>query len=129
MPGFGVQVSDSGPLFNGVAQAVVNDYCRDLSEELAEEAKDQVLLQLGRVLRHPTGYYESRIRTVPESPTRWRVDDDMVIYGPWLEGTGSRNKTTRFKGYFTFRLIGQVMQGRARSAANALLPTYLRRIQ
>lgn len=30
-----------------------------------------------------------------------------VIYGPWLEGTSSRNQTTRFKGYAMFRRTKQ----------------------
>lgn len=129
MPSFKAEVDDRGPLFNGVASALVDDYCRDMAAEIAEVAVDQVLQQLGRVLRHPTGYYESRIRAVPETPTRYRIDDDRVIYGPWLEGTGSRNQTTRFKGYWTFRLIGQVMETQAPRIAERMLPIYVRGMQ
>ena len=32
-----------------------------------------------------------------------RIDDGGVVYGPWLEGTSTRNATTRFKGYGAFR--------------------------
>jgi len=28
-----------------------------------------------------------------------------VVYGGWLEGISSRNKTTRFKGYHAFRVM------------------------
>lgn len=39
-----------------------------------------------------------------------RIDDGNVVYGPWLEGTGSRNQTTRFKGYHSFRTVYQSME-------------------
>lgn len=35
------------------------------------------------------------------------VHADNVIYGSWLEGTSSRNQTTRFKGYHLFRRATQ----------------------
>ena len=41
-----------------------------------------------------------------------RIDDSKVVYGPWLEGTGSRNQTTRFKGYSSFRRTAQFMEER-----------------
>jgi hypothetical protein len=37
------------------------------------------------------------------------ITDSGVVYGPWLEGTGSRNKTTRFKGYKSFRRTKQYL--------------------
>jgi hypothetical protein len=43
-----------------------------------------------QVLQHPTGYYQSKI-TVERAGTGYRVTDQGVVYGPWLEGTGSRN--------------------------------------
>lgn len=48
-----------------------------------------------------------------------RIDDAKVIYGPWLEGTGSRNQTTRFKGYASFRRTAQWMQEKAPRVARA----------
>lgn len=38
------------------------------------------------------------------------VDDGGIVYGPWLEGVGSRNVTTRFKGYRMWRRTAQQMQ-------------------
>ncbi len=72
-----------------------------------------VLERLGHVLRHPTGYYESQVRTEMRSDSEAFVTDGGVVYGPWLEGTGSRNETTRFKGYRTFRTIAQELDARA----------------
>lgn len=39
-----------------------------------------------------------------------RIDDGDVIYGAWLEGTSSRNQTTRFKGYSMWRKTEQYLQ-------------------
>jgi hypothetical protein len=36
-----------------------------------------------------------------------RIHDSGMVYGPWLEGTSSRNRTTRFKGYAQFRKTKQ----------------------
>ena len=42
-----------------------------------------------------------------------KLTDGNVLYGPWLEGTGSRNQTTRFKGYASFRRTGQWLEKEA----------------
>lgn len=41
-----------------------------------------------------------------------RIDDGKVVYGPWLEGTSSRNQRTRFKGYSVWRRTVQWGQKR-----------------
>ena len=38
------------------------------------------------------------------------ITDGGVVYGPWLEGVGSRNASTRFKGYAAFRRTGQWLE-------------------
>ena len=38
------------------------------------------------------------------------ITDSGVVYGPWLEGTSSRNQTTRFEGYFSFRKTRQYLR-------------------
>ena len=49
-----------------------------------------------------TGHYRRSLDAKAQMLTGYIYDGD-VIYGPWLEGTGRRNKTTRFKGYGSFR--------------------------
>lgn len=39
-----------------------------------------------------------------------KIDDGNIVYGPWLEGTSSRNQTTRFKGYHSFRTVYQMIE-------------------
>lgn len=78
----------------------------EMNDLLAQEAMTRVLDRLGRVLQNPTGYYESRIAVERRSIYRG-VTDQRVRYGGWLEGVDPRNRTTRFKGYHTFREVKQ----------------------
>jgi hypothetical protein len=50
------------------------------------------------------------------------VHDDGVIYGPWLEGTGSRNApVTRFPGYGSFRRASQQLDREIGGIADRIL--------
>lgn len=102
----------TGPVLAGHPTEVVDIFMHAMESDLSAEGLRRVHDRLGRVLKHPTGYYESRvIRTTRGSG--YAVTDSRVIYGPWLEGTGSRNQTTRFKGYRTFRTVGQQLDNDA----------------
>lgn len=87
----------------------------------------EVHRELGRVLQHPTGYYESRVvADLTSHPPA--VHDSGVVYGPWLEGIGSRNATTRFKGYHTFRRIAQRMNGQVVSVVGPIMSRAVSRL-
>lgn len=89
-----------------------------VEHKVAERGRQLVKERLHRVLQHPTGYYESQIAT-ERTGVSWRVTDSDVIYGPWLEGIGSRNfPVTRFPGYFTFRSVTEQLQHEAPAIAN-----------
>lgn len=109
-----VEVSASGPIFDGRASPMVRRWTRRQGEEIAQWAEAEVHRVLGQVLRHPTGYYESHVRVERTSPDRFVISDGGVVYGPWLEGVGSRNfPVTRFRGYSTFRRVKQRVEQRA----------------
>lgn len=130
MPGFRIttNVNASGPLFDGRAQRAANEYCDQLRYRVATEAEDMVRARLQTVLKHPTGYYESRIR-VERTGDTYQVTDGGVVYGPWLEGTGSRNApVTRFRGYATFRRVKAMIDRRAGGIAQRLLRRYIGRM-
>lgn len=104
-------VQVAGVTASGQTDPVLQRAARAGEDAVTREVLEEVHAELGRVLQHPTGYYESRVvadfgRRPPS------VHDSMVVYGPWLEGIGSRNATTRFKGYQTFRRVAQRVQGR-----------------
>jgi hypothetical protein len=49
-----------------------------------------------------TGNYRRRMNTSTRGLTG-KISDGGVEYGPWLEGTSSRNQSTHFKGYHVYR--------------------------
>jgi len=109
-----VDIKESGPLFDGRAKSIIDRSVRDMQHHLAEVGADMVRGELERVLRKETPYYRLQVTTT-EYPSRTVINDGGVVYGPWLEGTGSRNKTTRFKGYATFRRTAALLEARAKS--------------
>lgn len=101
-----------GPLFTGEMQRAITRELNSGERDVAERGVILVRAQLGRVLKHPTGYYRSRVvaTTARGNPA---VTDSGVVYGPWLEGVSSRNHSTRFKGYATFRKVREQLADEA----------------
>jgi hypothetical protein len=56
------------------------------------------------------------------------ISDGGVVYGPWLEGISTRNQTTRFKGYASFRRTGDWLNGKARGVLKAYVDRFVRRM-
>ena len=106
-----------GAFFSPGANAQVSRAIDQGRHQASQVALNRVRLRLDAVLENPTGYYESRIQVDQSYGDSDRIHDSNVIYGPWLEGVGSRNRTTRFKGYATFRLVRQDME---RTAADLI---------
>ena len=79
---------------------------------VADIAETRVRTHLSTHQRVQTGFNVSHVQTKNVSATQTDVVQTNAVYGPWIEGTGSRNRTTRFKGYRTFRTIGQEMRSR-----------------
>lgn len=119
-------VHKSGPLFDGRAKAYAKAFCSSAERRIAQRGVTLVRTRLDHVLKHPTGRYRSNIQVENRTPTR--VTDGNIVYGNWLEGTGSRNRTTRFKGYRTFRQTAVVLQREAARVADEILPAYTGRM-
>ncbi len=110
------EIDIGGPLFDGRADAVTAIRVLQLGEDVAGEAYDQVQRNLSGSLRNPTGRYQRAVRE--DRRGDWNlVHDSGVVYGPWLEGTGSRNNSTRFKGYASFRRALAAVQPRVQEIA------------
>lgn len=121
----GVEVNVSGPVFDGRAEAAAHEFAHEAEHKIAERGVQFVRSALGGVLRHPTGRYEGAIHVQGNNT----VTDLPIVYGPWLEGVGSRNRAGRFAGYFTFRRTTQRVQADAVPTAEELLRAkYLRRM-
>lgn len=121
-------VEYSGPIFDERAPHIIAEYTDKIERSVGDEAVDQVRLRLDAVLKHQTGRYRSSIHREVQEPGV-SVNDGGMVYGPWLEGTGSRNESTRFKGYRTFRIVQQEIDSRAEEIAEHELPPYLMRLR
>ncbi len=100
-----IRVYGAGDLFTGRAGATLTRSAHEGEIDVAQDALHKIHARLGVVLRHPTGRYRSTLHVVRSADPY--VDGEGTVYGRWLEGVGSRNDETRFKGYRTFRLVAQ----------------------
>ncbi len=138
----GVKLEFSGPLFRGgtpfnrgntkfiaeAAQGALQELMEMGEERLAETLRVRpagVFLSVGeaRPNQSSTGHYR---RSISGKIKRLfaLITDGGGIYGPWLEGTDERNKTTRFKGYGSFRKVKDWLNGKARG----ILEKHVRRV-
>jgi hypothetical protein len=120
-------VTLSGPMFDGRAVAATHAYVHAAVDEVGQASED--LVRAGTsVFKHPTGHYASMITTRVQGEQAL-VTDSNAVYGPWLEGVGSRNATTRFKGYHFWRKAGQQAQRQAQPVAQRILSRFIGRMQ
>jgi hypothetical protein len=116
-----ISVHAKGPIFDRqnrslprkTIEQLVKRVVEDADQRLAETLRPRpagVYLSIAEAGRGKasTGNYRRRIST-RSSGLRGRIFDGGVEYGPWLEGTSTRNQTTRFKGYHSFRKTTQWM--------------------
>lgn len=124
-----VHVRKRGPFFNKPTRAAaISDCVADAEGDIAQAAFDDVHDNLRGSLRHPTGRYQSRVRVDRQQPNP-RVHDGRHVYGPWLEGTGSRNApVTVFPGYWSFRRAAASVQRRADRIAEPAVDRAVRRL-
>ncbi|MFE2911246.1 hypothetical protein [Kitasatospora indigofera] len=102
---YNLNVVLKGPTVEGLAGPMLAVALDAALEEVADYTKYEVNMELDTVLKNPTGYYESQIRSERVGLDEFSINDSGVIYGPWLEGVSSRNQSTSFKGYATFRRV------------------------
>lgn len=123
-------VIESGPLFDGRADGMVEQMLTEVKSEIGDVALDRWRLNMIETFRHPSGVYESYAQKV----TR---DRDVVVndgygdtndlqYGPWLEGVGSRNApVTVFPGYRNLRRAAQYVWPRVSSYAQSIVDKWM----
>lgn len=113
-----------GALFDARrSNALFDRYASDLEEQGAEWAERHIKRTFHREFKQPTGYYESNVHIHDAADGRevWDGGDAGPVYGPWLEGVGSRNNTTRFKGYHAFRKAASALERRIGEMGERLL--------
>lgn len=123
-----MDVDTKGPLFNGEALLLLEGMTADIERVVASTGQAMVLEHLADVLQHPTGFYESHVTTEPGGGDT-QITDTGIVYGPWLEGVGSRNfPKTRFRGYATFRRVTQELDERAQGTAERVAAPWIGRM-
>lgn len=123
-----MDVQTKGVIFNAAAtKAQARRMIIEINEAIAQEGVKRIKHRLGQVLQNPTGYYESKI-AVDRRQIYRGLTDGGVVYGGWLEGVSSRNRTTRFKGYRTFRTIKQELNNDKLKIAEPLVRQFVKRM-
>ncbi len=130
MPQFRVNttVKQKGMLMNAAkSKAAAQRAIIEVNEAIAQEGVDRIKRRLDMVLVNPTGFYRSNIQIERREIYRG-LSDNNVVYGGWLEGVSSRNRTTRFKGYKTFRLIQQELKNDKEQIAQPIITQLVREL-
>jgi hypothetical protein len=120
-----VTIVKSGPFFDGRAARQIQNACDAMEQRIATIGASMIRTELHKVLKIETPYYRLQ-NEAREDPPGWKIWDRGVIYGPWLEGVGSRNfPVTRFKGYATYRRTFQQIDRRAGVIAQYTIREFL----
>lgn len=134
-------VKTSGPMFDGRAEEALHRGITDTRHRIANKGAILAASALNASIRHHgSGRAERSVTTTDKSKVyetgkyslpvvvgleETVVTTDLATYGPWLEGTGSRNLTTRFKGHHAFRIAGQELKILAGGIADIAMRTYV----
>ena len=130
-----IQLTTRGPVLEGKGAEVIEREVGKGIEKLVELGEQRLAMMLrsrpagvylsvaeARKGQASQGNYPRNIHGMA-SHLHGLITDSEVEYGPWLEGVGSRNATTRFKGYHSFRRVGQTLQ----KDAPAILEQYIKK--
>ena len=139
----------SGPFFEGTAQTALPSGMEAVCRKLASEAPKHTPAAFQARIRASTGRFAGSITQTRQSQvyvtrggrqsyslpvvvedvaTDIVVTTDLATYGPWLEGSGSRNVTTRFKGYHGFAQAAQDLSATAEGIAEQEIGPYVDRM-
>lgn len=122
------EVNVSGAVVDGTWPAVMEDIGLAVAEPVANQAYANWHTFLDMNLRFPTPIYETMIQ-VDRSAPDWRVHDNGMVYGPWLEGTGSRNyPVTRFRGYHSAETATALTESDVMRLVEPVIDDYVSRL-
>lgn len=124
-----VEVDIRGPIADGRAVRELDAALEDAVEAVARQAYANVMGILNAEIRNPTPYYETQI-TVDRAGADRVVHDRGIVYGPWLEGVGSRNRPRPgFPGYHAFRRATQQTESEAPALVERAIRPHLERMR
>jgi hypothetical protein len=124
-----VAVNLSGPVFDQRFEQAVGEFLDAARTDVAEVGYG-MMVGASNVFRYeaaPPTYRWLRGLTLSQEGAQVVVSDP-VVYNHWLEGVGSRNATSRFKGYRIWRLTTQQLQSDAHLIAERTLQRFIGRL-
>jgi hypothetical protein len=124
-----ITVDAHGPLLDGRAEGIVEDLAADVVDTVADVAEEHAVHLMHIYFRDPTPYYWTRVTTAHPAYLTAIVHDTGIVYGPWLEGVGSRNATSRFKGYRHWRQTRQAIDGMVPTIVEPVVSHHLLRLE
>jgi hypothetical protein len=135
----GIKVLQTGPLFDRPTK-ITRDATRLFVQRMVELGEQRlkiilnprpkgVFLSVSEAAegKASKGNYSGNVESFVDN-LQGLITDGGVIYGSWLEGTSSRNVTTRFKGYASFRKTEQWLQKKVDTEAKNFVHQYVRRM-
>lgn len=121
-----MSVTQHGPIFDAaVSKAAARRMIIAINDAIAREGVNRAQITMRADFKHPTGYYQSHVVVQRRTIARLVTDQD-VVYGGWLEGITERNKSSRFKGYWTFRRMKQSIDRDKIKIARPLVRRFIR---
>ncbi len=123
-----VRIELSGPWFDARSPEIMSDLVHDLVKSVADQGLAEWQYNLDRSIQFPTPYYETQVTSQRVADDLYVVHDRGIVYGPWLEGVGERNKSTRFKGYFAQRRAVHTLLLKIKALAEPIVARHVGRM-
>jgi hypothetical protein len=123
-----IEIVATGPIVTGRAGPIVTQMLEEAQREVAAQASADVHGFMNATFKNPTPYYETQVNTAQRGRDLV-VNDRNIVYGPWLEGVGSRNKTSRFKGYANWRRTFQGLAPKVQPLIDAAVRRFMSRLE
>jgi len=124
----GATVNIHGSFLTGNPLPAIDDFITDATWAVGGQGLADWHHKLDQRLQNPTPYYETQLMLERQTPDRVVAHDRGMVYGPWLEGTGSRNRTTKFKGYKSVRETRQELGRKVPTIVQPYMEQLMRRL-
>lgn len=119
-----VDVTFDGSLFDGSLSTGIDRWRDEFEDQMGQLVVQSVQAWTDVFFQNPTGYYRSQINAHRDGDLVV-VDDQNVVYGPWLAGVGSRNATSTFKGYQHWENATREADAQATAIGSNVLAKYV----
>lgn len=124
-----ISIARAGPFLSGQFEKRMPGVITEIDQAGADYALKELNRLADQSFQNPTGHYQSHLQ-VTQSDLGLQVDDGPLgaVYGAWLEGVASRNKRSRFKGYFLWRRASQKVRANTIQIANKTVAAFVARM-